>query len=165
MSFSWNNFSVRINLNYPKENIYTFWATKAGIEHWFLRFAEYKKPDGSLRNNDELVEVGDTFKWLWHGYGDETVEYGEVLEANGTDIFKFRFGKAGNCTVKLYEEQDQTIIELIQENIPDDEKGKEYYHVGCKTGWTFHFTNMKSILEGGLDLRNKDVNLKNVINS
>lgn len=130
-----------------------------------LRLAEYKKPDGSLRNDDESVETGDTFRWLWHGYGDDTVEHGEILEANGKDHFKFSFGKAGNCTVKVYEEQGQTIVELVQDNIPEDEKGKEYYHIGCKTGWTFHFTNMKSILEGGMDLRNKDVNLKNVINS
>jgi hypothetical protein len=37
--------------------------------------------------------------------------------------------------------------------------------VGCGEGWTFYLTNLKSILEGGVDLRNKEMKLKNVINS
>jgi uncharacterized protein YndB with AHSA1/START domain len=163
--YDWSQFSVRININAPLENLYKAWATREGIEYWFLRLSEYKKPDGALRDTNELVKKGDTYKWLWHGYPDDTVEHGEILKANGKDIFSFRFGKAGNCRVKIFEEQGEQIVELVQDNIPTDEHGKQYFHVGCKTGWTFHFTNFKSLFEGGIDLRNKNANLKNVINS
>jgi len=54
---------------------------------------------------------------------------------------------------------------LWQENIPTDEKAKVSWHLGCATGWTFYLTNLKSILEGGLDLRNKDELLTNVVNA
>jgi len=57
------------------------------------------------------------------------------------------------------------IVELVQENIPDDDQGRLYYHLVCKTGWTFYLDNLKSLLEGGIDLRNKNANLANVINS
>jgi hypothetical protein len=56
-------------------------------------------------------------------------------------------------------------VELVQENIPDDESGKLTWHVGCKTGWTFYLANMKSLYEGGIDLRNKNENLQQVLNS
>jgi hypothetical protein len=39
------------------------------------------------------------------------------------------------------------------------------YHVGCKAGWTFYLANLKSILEGGIDMRNKKTRLKEMLNS
>jgi hypothetical protein len=82
---------------------------------------------------------------------------------NGKDYFQFKFGDAGICTVTIKEDHGYTIVELVQSEIPIDEEGMHYYHLGCKVGWTFHLTNMKSIFEGGKDLRNKDVELKNVL--
>jgi hypothetical protein len=164
-SYDWSRFTVRININAATEKLYHAWATRSGMEDWFLRLSEYKKPDASLRGNDELVMEGDSYKWLWHGWPDETAEYGEILDCNGKDLFKFSFGKAGNCTVRIYNEQSETIVELMQDNIPTDEQGMHFWHLGCKTGWTFYLANMKSLYEGGIDLRNKNVNLQQVLNS
>ncbi len=161
----WSRFTVRIDVKAPVEKLYRAWATRAGMEYWFLRLSEYKKPDGSLRDNEELVGKGDSYKWLWHGWPDDTVENGQVLECNGKDLFKFSFGKAGNCSVRIYEEQNATIVELVQDEIPTDEHGMQYWHVGCKTGWTFYLANMKSLFEGGVDLRNKNERLQQMLNS
>jgi len=57
------------------------------------------------------------------------------------------------------------VVELWQENIPGDEDSKVNLHMGCTKGWTFYLTNLKSILEGGIDLRNKNISLKNVVNA
>jgi hypothetical protein len=164
-TFDWSHFSVRINVNASAEKLYRAWATRSGMEFWFLRLSEYKSPAGLLRANDELADKRDSYKWLWHGWPDETVEYGEVLDCNGIDLFKFSFGKAGNCTVKIYTEQNETIVELVQDAIPTDEQGMHYWHLGCKTGWTFYMANMKSLYEGGHDLRNKNVKLQQVLNA
>jgi hypothetical protein len=161
----WSSFTVRININASAEKLYAAWATRSGIELWFLRVSEYKKPDGSLRANDEPVSKGDSYKWLWHGWPDDMVEHGEILDCNGKDLFRFSFGKAGNCTIRIYKEQDETIVELMQDAIPTDEQGKHYWHLGCKTGWTFYLANLKSIYEGGKDLRNKNVQLQQVLNA
>jgi uncharacterized protein YndB with AHSA1/START domain len=163
--FNWGRFTVRINVNAPVEKLYHAWASRSGMEFWFLRLSEYKQPDGSLRGNDEVVKKGDNYKWLWHGWPDETVEFGEILEANNKDLFQFSFGKAGNCTVKIYKETGETIVELVQDAIPTDEHGMHYWHLGCKTGWTFYLANMKSLYEGGIDLRNKNVELQQMLNS
>jgi uncharacterized protein YndB with AHSA1/START domain len=164
-SFDWTRFTVRIPVQAPAEKLYWCWATREGMEYWFLRQSEYKTVDGSIRPFDQLVQKGDTYTWRWHGWPDDTVETGAVLDCNGLDFFKFSFGKAGNCTVHIKEEKTQRIVELIQDQIPADEQGRHYWHLGCKTGWTFYFANLKSMLEGGIDLRNRDEQLKNVINS
>lgn len=165
VSYDWSRFAVRININAAVQKLYDAWATRAGMEHWFLRVSEYKKPDGELRHANEHVEKGDTYKWLWHGWPDETVEYGMITDANEKDFIKFSFGKAGDCSVNVFRDMSETFVELIQENIPTDDHGRYYWHLGCKTGWTFYMANMKSVFEGGIDLRNKNEMLKGLINA
>jgi uncharacterized protein YndB with AHSA1/START domain len=163
--YNWSRFVSRIAVKAPVATLYNAWATRSGIENWFLRMSEYKKPDGNMRGNNEAVQKEDTYTWRWYGWSDETTEHGAILDCNGKDFFKFSFGKAGNCSVSIKEEQGQNIVELVQDNIPTDEQGKHYWHLGCKTGWTFYLANLKSMLEGGIDLRNKDERLANVINA
>jgi uncharacterized protein YndB with AHSA1/START domain len=163
--YNWSTFTTRIPVTASVEKLYWCLVTKAGMEYWFLRLSEYKKQDGSLRAADEPVQKNDTYKWLWHGWDDDTVEHGTILDCNGKDFFKFSFGKAGNCTVTIKEENGTTIVELIQDEIPADETGMHKWHLGCKTGWTFYLSNLKSLLEGGIDLRNRNEHLKNVVNS
>ena len=164
--FDWSRFSIRINIkNASTEKLYWAWATRQGMEYWFLRMSEYRSANGKERADNALVEKGDTYTWRWHGWGDEATETGEILDCNGWDRFKFSFGNAGNCSVKIYPEQDEMIVELTQDTIPTDEKGKQNWHIGCKTGWTFYLTNMKSLFEGGPDLRNKNAKLQSVISA
>lgn len=164
-TFDWSRFSLRIDIQASKASIYEAWTSQEMLELWFLRLAAFTMPDGNVRNRFQQVEKGDAYKWLWHGYADDTVTYGSVLEANGEDLFRFSFGKAGICTVQVKEEEGENILELTQEHIPVDEHGKIHYHLGCKTGWTFYVANMKSLLEGGIDMRNRNEKLRRMINS
>ena len=163
--FNWTRFTVRIPVNASMEKLYWCLSTRTGLEYWFLRSSEFKTPEGVLRKDDELVKKGDSYSWRWHGWSDDTVETGTILDCDGKDHLSFSFGTAGNCFVTIKQEQGQNMVELTQENIPDDEQGKTYWHLGCKTGWTFYLANLKSMLEGGVDLRNRDEALKNVVNS
>ena len=162
--FDWGRFVTRMNIKAPVEKIYAQWASRTGMESWFLRLCEYKQPDGTLLSADELVVPGVTYRWLWHGWPDETTEMGTILNCNGKDFLQFSMGKAGTCSINISCKEDEQIVELLQENIPDSEEGRHYYHVGCKTGWTFYMTNLKSILEGGIDLRNKNERLGSLLN-
>ncbi|WP_207511215.1 SRPBCC family protein [Longitalea luteola] len=164
-TIDWSRFVVRINVSAPVETLYRAWTTRNGMESWFVRLSEYRNKNGEEKDKDEQVVVGDTYKWLWHGYPDTSLEKGEILEANHKDLFKFSFGKAGICTVQIKVEDGEHIVELVQEQVPTDETGKQNFHVGCKTGWTFYLANLKSIVEGGIDLRNKNLHLKEMLNS
>ena len=52
-SYDWSRFVVRININSSVQKLYDGWATRKGMEYWFLRLSEYKDKEGRLRN-DEL---------------------------------------------------------------------------------------------------------------
>lgn len=163
--YDWSKFVQKIYIKAPMQAVYNAWTTRAGLESWFLRIAEFKTPDGTIREDGSPVQAGDTYSWLWHGHPDTTAEYGTVTEANGKDRFRFIFGKAGVVTIQLTDHGGLTEMLLTQDQIPTDEESKANYHVGCSTGWAFYEGNIKSILEGGLDLRNKNPALTNVINS
>lgn len=162
--FDWSTFSVAINIKASTDRLYKAWSTRIGIEEWFLRLSEYSKSDGTLLQPNEEIKPGDCYRWLWHGWPDETEEKGKIIDANGIDFVKFSFGKAGICLVSIKPYQAECIVQIKQENIPDTEEGRQNWHLGCKTGWTFYLANMKSVLEGGIDLRNRDITLQDVLN-
>jgi uncharacterized protein YndB with AHSA1/START domain len=161
----WTTFSQKIYINAPMHRVYDAWTTRASLEKWFLRKAEFTIHGGSGRPANEPVQEKDAYEWMWHGHPDTTVEHGLVMQANGRDKFQFAFGKAGVVTVDLKQEGGATELILTQHQIPTDEQSKHNYYVGCSTGWTFYLANLKSILEGGLDLRNRNPAYSNVINS
>ena len=165
MPYNWNQFTKRITIKAPSKAIYDAWATQQGLESWFLRLAQFKKTDGNLRPKNSHIEIGDKYKWLWFGYDDSVAEEKEILSANGWD--QLQFGFSGGCivTVSIKQENGETICELVQQMPMDDVTEQQYFFIECGKGWTFYMTNLKSILEGGPDLRNKNLNIREVINA
>jgi uncharacterized protein YndB with AHSA1/START domain len=163
--YDWSRFVKRININASADQLYKAWVTRAGIESWFLRMGEFSEANGSLLPNDTPVQKGNKYKWRWYGYSDDTAEYGEIIEANGKDMLVFTFATQMKVRIKIKTEEGETLVELDQYDIPVDEKGKTNFHIGCMEGWIFYMANLKSIMEGGIDLRNKNEKLKKVINS
>lgn len=163
MARDWTKFTRRITVNYPVRAIYEAWAIPSQIERWFVRSAEYVGFDGKQKNRDREVEAGDGYLWRWYGYLDDVSESGIVVEANGQDRFAFTFTQDCLVTVTIKDENRETVVELIQSNIPDDPNRNIY--VDCSYGWAFYLGNLKSVLEGGIDLRNRNVDVRNVVNS
>ena len=168
--YDWSRFVKRVAVFAAPETVYRAWTTQQGLESWFLRLAEFTGPRGALRKQPEFCQPGDHYKWLWHGWPDSTMESGVIKEMNGKDLLRFSFCSAGaktdmQVTVRLKTEQQATVVELVQDNIPVEERGMVNFHLGCTRGWVFYLANLKSILEGGIDLRNKNELLENVINS
>lgn len=169
MAQDWSSFTKSITVKTTKEKLYHAFATRAGMQTWFLRSCDYKNPDGSSLPATKFANAGDGYTWLWFGYADDTIENGKILHANGSDLFEFTFNANGkndmNVKVSFAEEEAEWRVSLQQYNIPEDDKSKAFYFVGCGEGWTFYLANLKSILEGGIDLRNKNEAIKKVINS
>ncbi len=103
------------------------------------------------RKTNELLLKADTYQWTWHGYNDDMKHEGTVLEANGKDKFAFSFSSNCPVTVSIYKEQEEVIVELIEDNIPVDNARIFKHYTSNTMGWTFYLTNLKSVLEGGLD--------------
>ncbi len=151
----WSSFKVTGDYNTDIRSLYEAWATSAGLEKWFLRKADFYAIAGRLRDPEEFIMKEDTYEWYWHGWDDTTSEKGEILEANGTDLIKFTFAKDNIVTVEFSSRNGVSIVQLTQENIALEEDPSKSLFVQCQTGWVFYFANLKSVLEGGVDLRNK----------
>lgn len=157
----WNKFSQSIPIKATKKDIYTAWATSEGIINWFLRKCTYWDDDGQLLSSSTPINKG-SYHWIWHGHPDTTFEKNEVLESNGLDFFKFGF-EGCVVTIQIEDKVNYCLLTLTQDQIVFDENPNENLYVQCGFGWTFYLTNLKSVLEGGLDLRNKDMDLKGVL--
>lgn len=157
---NWTKFTVTADFNTDLRSVYTAWTTPAGLESWFLRKANFYTITGRLRESQESVLKEDTYEWYWHGFDDSTVEKGSVLEVNSIDFFKFTFSDDTIVSVSLESRNGLTILELTQENIKEEPDPSKNLFVQCQVGWTFYLANLKSILEGGIDLRNKRTDIQ-----
>jgi uncharacterized protein YndB with AHSA1/START domain len=151
----WSSFKVAGDYNTDIRSLYEAWATPEGLEKWFLRQANFYTIPRRTREPHEFILKEDTYEWYWFGFGDEAVEKGQILEANGTDLVKFSFSAGSIVTVQMSSRNGISLIELTQENIPLENDPKKSLFVQCQVGWTFYLANLKSVLEGGVDLRNK----------
>jgi uncharacterized protein YndB with AHSA1/START domain len=164
-NYNWNQFTKRITIHASPQSIYDAWSSQQGLESWFLRLAEFRSAKGDLKNKTATVEKGDQYKWLWHGYDDDAVEEKEILFANGKDELHFSFSGGCIVAVSVKQENGETVCELTQTMPMKDEKDQRHFYIECGKGWTFYLANLKSILEGGIDLRNKNINISNVVNA
>ncbi len=162
--YDWSRFTVKININAPLESIYMAWTIPEMLEKWFLRRAVFHT-NGDTCAPGKMIQEGNKYEWYWHGHNDDVVEKGEVIEIDGIRKLVFSFTAGALVTVDIGEVAGEKIVMLTQEKIPTDEHGKVSYHMNCKTGWTFYLANLKSYLEGGIDLRNKNIMLANMVNA
>lgn len=165
MSYNWKQFTRRIPIQAPAKSIYDAWTTQQGLESWFLRQATFADSSGAARGRNSRIETGDRYTWIWHGYDDSVKEEREILEVNGWDKLQFSFSGGCIVTVTIKSESGETLCELVQDMPMEDPARRQAYFIDCGNGWTFYLANLKSILEGGADLRNRNVSLKEVINS
>ncbi len=161
----WSSFKLRVNTRCSTDVVYRAWATPGGLESWFLRRAVLRDAAGNVRTKNDFIQKDDSYEWMWYGYSDEVIEKGVVLEANGKDGFSFTFSLKCPVTIRIYEEFGETIVELVESKLPTDESTRLRHYIGDSRGWIFYLTNLKSVLEGGLDLRNRKEELTNVITS
>lgn len=161
--FNWTAFTKKIAIKAPLSVIYNAFTIGREIETWFLEKAEFYTGDRVLYDAGTPVQAGVVYRWFW--YLEDVPMTGVIKEANGKDYIQFTF--EGECLVdiKLTEEQGYTIVELKHHNIPQDDQAKQFIRLGCSNGWHFYLINLKSVKEGGLDLRNKDRHLPAMINN
>ena len=162
-NFDWTSFKKKIAVDAPMQVIYDAWTIPSEIEKWFLKTARFFDEQGNPVSMTSHIKPPMTYEMTWFLYPE--TEKGKVTNANGTNHLEFTF--AGNCLVKinLTEELGHTVVELDQTNIPTDEDSKLNIRLGCSSGWSFYMVNLKSVYQGGLDLRSKDERLKPMVNN
>jgi hypothetical protein len=161
-SIDWTSFTRVIAVNTSLTDIYNAWSKSSEMERWFLSKAVFYDEAQNAPDKNTCASSGCSYAWQWYLY-DET-EKGKVLEANGRDFFSFTF--AGDCIVEvtLTEVNERVVVKLTQKNIPTDDVSKKNIRLGCDSGWSFFLVNLKSVYEGGLDLREKNERQTGMVN-
>ena len=162
-NFDWTSFTKKIAIQANLSDLYDAWTIPEKLETWFLSHAEYEREHKGNIDRNSTIAANDTYKWSWFLY--DPIETGRVVKANGSDHLQFTF--AGDCLVdvKLTQFGKDVIVQLTQSNIPMDDSSKRGIRLGCDSGWSFFLLNLKSVFEGGLDLRNKNPELPGMLNA
>ncbi|RQO29770.1 hypothetical protein DBR32_14385 [Taibaiella sp. KBW10] len=161
--FNWTSFTRKIAIQSSLSGLYDAWTKAAEIEKWFLSKAVYFDIEQNPIAATESISGGQSYDWQW--YTQEYREQGKILEANGKDLIRFTFAGACIVEVKLWEEDGFIIVALTQKDIPTDDASKQNIRLGCASGWSFYLVNLKSVYEGGLDLRNKNTAFTAMVNN
>ncbi|TKC05960.1 SRPBCC domain-containing protein [Pedobacter frigoris] len=162
-NFDWTSFTKRIAIKAKMSDIYNAWTKSAELEKWFLKKAGFYNSNKKAVSKYINASGGNSYEWTWYLYPDAMT--GSIKSANGRDFVQFTFEGSCMVDIKLSESKGYTIVELKQHEIPTDDQSKQFVRLGCSNGWAFYLVNMKSVYEGGIDLRNKDKNLDPMINN
>lgn len=154
---------MKILVKTSMNDVYRAWTSSGELERWFAKKATFFGPDRQVMPPGEVAGTGSKYQWSY--YLQDEVENGKIWEANGKDFVAFSF--AGDCRVevKMHEKYNWIVVELSMKDIPTDEISKQEIRLNYYKKWSFYLVNLKSVLEGGLDLRNKDENFKPMVNN
>lgn len=157
----WKRFVQRIDVSAPMESVYAAWATAEGMMGWFPMEVALTDGEGGELEPGAAAGTGDRFKFTWHmGH----TESGEFLEANGTDRLRYTFGEGLEVTVGLEQMEDGSVMVTMEQTQDRSDEENLRILLGFKEGWAFYLANLKSVLEGGLDLRNYTHDIEHRIN-
>lgn len=168
--FSKTAFERGVLLDISMVEAYRYAATADGIAKWFIGKAVYTAPDGRVKAGDETAEKGDKYEWDW--VYKELVLKGEVLEANlpdkhgeagGKAFIEFTFGDTAKFSIRLSMVDGRVLFMLTQESLPDNPMPEES-HINCYVCWTLFVMNLKSVAEGGKDLREWEYDMDGLVN-
>ncbi len=148
-----SKFTKRIRIKCLPEDAFERWVTTKGLESWFLSRANF--------GSGERAEAGTSFELEWP---DGTTDRGEITVLVAPINFEFTwYDGQGRVRVYLSAIDSGTLIELTHTVASIGEQQLVEY-VDCRDGWTFYLSNLKSVIEGGLDLRDINVDLPNLVN-
>ena len=157
----WKRMVQRIDVRATPEAVYAAWSTAEGLMGWFPLEAVLLDESGEELDPGEAGTTGSRFRFTWHtGHTEE----GEVLEAREMELIRCTFDKGIQLAVG-FEAMDggHVMVTLTQTQDRSDEENLRIL-LGFKEGWAFYLANLKSVLEGGLDLRSYSHDIEHRIN-
>ncbi len=150
--YDWSRFQVIHYYSVPVERVFEAWATARGLESFLLERASFQNPAGDNRAPDEPTTTGDRYHWEWrHGHELE----GQIYNVVPGRSMAFTFGDM-EAEVRMADVGDRTELILRQWSIPNTDEGRASGHLNCRSCWVFFLANLQSVLEQGVDLRDKD---------
>jgi uncharacterized protein YndB with AHSA1/START domain len=150
--YAWTRFELVFYYDQAIEEVFAAWATGAGLESFFIENALFTSRSSGERKPQDIIESNDTYRWEWRHAASLD---GKITGVERNRRIEFTFGEM-NVSVKLSTVGEQTELHLVQTDIPDTAHGRVFGHLNCRSCWIFFLTNLKSVLDQGIDLRVAD---------
>ena len=150
-TYDWSQFHVHMYYLAPLDEVFRRFATAAGLESFFIGKAEHEAPDGAPRGRGEIVQPGDTYRWRYvHDFAHD----GTFLTVVPNRRVRFTFGDMP-VDVGFRAVGDATEVDLHQTGCATEDPERAWQHVNCRSCWVYFLTNLRSVLAGGVDLRDR----------
>ena len=148
-AYDWSQFHVRMYYLAPLAEVFRCFSTADGLESFFVYNAQHLSADGIRRASDESVQSGDSYYWTYvHDF-----EHGGMytrIELNR--LVQFTFGSM-MVDIHFREIDGATEVDLHQKNCATKDPDRTWQHVNCRSCWIYFLTNLRSVLDGGSDVR------------
>lgn len=152
----WDRLDLEIDIVAPVDVVAWHWTSSAGLTRWLAIECTFVGLEGDTLAEAEAAESGARFRW---SRTDGTIAEGELVQA-GQGTLAAVFGDGGRIEVRLKARKGKTAV-AFRQTIPGSDF--EEYRENLRS-WTFHLTNLKSIVEGGLDLRELEPDREGLVN-
>lgn len=142
-AFDWTQFTLKIHVEASPQKVWEAWTVGKKLSNWFpVEGVIEPKAGGRV--------------WLQFFRPEDTLDDVVISAVKGKSVV-FPFGSHGEqVEVRVIKHKKGAICELTQSRMRTTQRDKVYMHMGCRAGWTFFLTNLKSYLEHGIDLRSTD---------
>ena len=147
----WTRFTLYMVIDVPAKRIFDAWSTSGGMESLFVEMMAIHSLDGRLLPTDEAAVPGCRYAWRWDS---GALASGEFLEVEAGRAVGFTFGEA-RVRVALHPQEQGTLVMLTQYDMPDDEVRRMHLHTNCRAAWVYFLTVLKTLLEQGVDGRDR----------
>lgn len=145
--FSKEQFLLKILLRIPVAQTFRLLTSEEGLCSWFLGEVKFFRKEYSLNNN--TLQAGDQYHFKWQKDFEAT---GEIISIKENEHFHFTFGQSFKVIFEIKNIDGLSEISLRQTN-SDPQTANEFAFINCCICWSFFLTNLKSVAEFNIDLR------------
>ncbi len=144
-------FTHAIYINAACEKVFSYIATSSGISKWFMGNASYYYGNSSIRLGEAVAEKGDSYLWKWKNKEHELK--GIVTASEKDKCFQFTFSPLYIVTIKLSTNISGKTLLTLSQKYQESAVKDDFNYINCCACWVFFLTNLKSVIEHGIDLR------------
>ena len=150
-AIDWSRFSLFVAINASPERLFDAWTTSSGLESFFVDMMAIYDREGRLLDASERVMPGCRYVWRWDS---GALARGAFVAVDPGRQVSFTFGDS-KVSITLHPHKAGTLLELSQFDMADDEHNRMHVHTNCRAAWVYFLTVLKTLLEQGLDSRDR----------
>ncbi len=148
----WTRFDVCLYIEASPREVLARWHNARGIESFFVGEARFTDESGREKSPEAKIDAGDTYDWRGiHGFRMQ----GRIAEATARRV-AFTFGSRYFVEVTVTPHGAGTLLRLHQSGMADDPDDRVAGSLNCRSCWIYFLTTLKSQLEFGIDLRDRN---------